>query len=600
MNIKSIGRTVVSLSLCAGMTMAFCGCSNPPIFPIAALPDEFKEVYDPSIEVVNTLEQSKTVTDDTERKPNDILAENSFDVYYDNTTGCFLGYINAQKKDKNDIGYQMFAKTMTSFKDTFDCASSYTTYTLQPDDKNTLTWKEYANNVLKDFGSTVAYTSNTPTADFAAGQAPVTMWLERVRSLINDGSSSTIVYISDLNENYGLLSETGAEVKELLNSNPEKDLLIISYTLPFKGDISAPTFENEGDSKSQVDTKAFSEPVNRTYYALVFGDHITLKALCTKVEEGFRDINLPMTAYMYRDFFYSEDETVTRDKRGEKIENEDFLAANPPVINIADADGNVISDEKPEEKPQEEPEDDNDGDDLFGDGGGKKESADDGGEKPQGLENLKSSGDFSRFFGESFGSAPFMFINTVPYQGNLGAAVSLKLENSDIYDLDSENAVIYTYVAEGGGSSFDAEDTQTGWVKADSLKGDIWVASISGDTVAVKLSDTLSAETVPSILISVPVTFSYTTESVSSDIINISQEFREWVNSCKVPDILTPENEELKYTKTYGFDSFIDKITGYKSMPEEGDRISGTPETVPKSETVSRVNLVLVFDEQAK
>ncbi|MBP3761246.1 MAG: hypothetical protein J6I55_07235 [Ruminococcus sp.] len=601
MNLKAICKKLVFVSLCAGMAGSIGGCSSAqPVFPLSTLPDEMKEEYNPSIDIVNTLEQSRTVTDDTEINPNSILAESSFDVYFDNTTGCFLGYVKAKEKDKNDIGYQMFSKTMTSFKDTFDCSDSYKTYTLQPDDKKTLTWKEYATNVLKDFGNKGAYTSSDPSSDFATGQAPVTMWLDKVNSLIAEGGNSTIVYISDLNENYGLLSETGTAIKDILNSNPEKDLLIISYVLPYKGEISAPTFDNEGDSKSQVDTKEFKETVNRCYYALVFGEHNTLKALCTKVEEGFRDINLPMNAYMYRDFFYSESETLTKNKSGEKIEDQNFIQNNPPVLNITDKDGNIISDDEVPEKKQEEKSDENNNsdDDLFGDAENSKDVDDSGSQK---LDNLKISDDFTRFFNEKFSGESYMFINTIPNQGDLGAAVSIKLENTDIYDLDADNAVIYTYVPEAGsGSLYAEENAESGWIKSDSMKGSIWESEINDDTVSIKLTETLSSDTVPSILISVPVTFSYTKESISSDVINISQEFREWVNDCKVPDILTAENEEQKYTKTYGFDSFIDKITGYKSMPEEGNKISDAPDVVSEKETVCRVNLIVVFDENLK
>ena len=592
MKLKSVSRTLICMSLCACMTTAFYGCggNDEKIFPISnSFPEEFKETYSPSIEVVNTVEQSKTASEDTEKDPNSILHENTFDVYFDNTTGCFLGYLKTQKKNPNDLGYQMFKKTMTSFKDTFDCAGTenYKTYTLRPDEKNTLKWKEYPDNVLKDFVNESAYTSSNPSSDFALGEAPVTMWLEEVR---NSDKNKTVVYISDLNENYGLLSETGTEIKEILSSDPEKDLLVISYVLPYVGEISAPTFENEGDSKSQVDTKTFDSTVYRTYYALAFGKHDTLKALCTKINEGFSSIDLEMNAHMYRDLFYSEDETITKDKSGNLIESDSYINDNPPIVNITDKDGNVIS-EKIAEKPSEEPQDNDD--DLFADS--KKEE---NSQQESGLENLMISEDFSKFFSDKPAEDSYLFVNTIPYRGDTGSEVSLKLENSDIYDFDSENTVIYTYVPENDGSSFRQESSETGWIKAGSNRDGIWEASINEDTISVKLSDTLSSATVPVVIVSVPVTFSYTKENISSDVINISREFRDWVESCKVPDIITSENEEQKYTKTYGFDSFIDKITGYKSMPEEGDKNSDSPDITTETENVRRINLILVSDTE--
>ena len=100
MNLKAICKKLVFVSLCAGMAGSIGGCSSAqPVFPLSTLPDEMKEEYNPSIDIVNTLEQSRTVTDDTEINPNSILAESSFDVYFDNTTGCFLGYVKAKEKE---------------------------------------------------------------------------------------------------------------------------------------------------------------------------------------------------------------------------------------------------------------------------------------------------------------------------------------------------------------------------------------------------------------------------------------------------------------------------------------------------------------------
>ena len=101
MKLKSVSRTLICMSLCACMTTAFYGCggNDEKIFPISnSFPEEFKETYSPSIEVVNTVEQSKTASEDTEKDPNSILHENTFDVYFDITTGCFLGYLKNRKK----------------------------------------------------------------------------------------------------------------------------------------------------------------------------------------------------------------------------------------------------------------------------------------------------------------------------------------------------------------------------------------------------------------------------------------------------------------------------------------------------------------------
>lgn len=575
----------MTLGVC--MTVYSCG-DNGAVFPIDVLPDEMKETFSSEINVMNTLEQSKTPLEDTAVKPNDILGQNSFNVYFDNTTGCFMEYVNAYKDDHNDIGYQMFAKTMTSFKDTFDCSSSYKTYTLQADSEKVLFWNEYSDNIFTNFGSLDVYTYNT-NAVFSNDKAPVTMWLDEVRK--NSGSEIS-VYISDLNEQNGLLSQTGTEIKELLNGNPEKDLLIISYLLPYKGEISSPTFGNEGSNKSQVESKTFDESVNRIYYALAYGDHTTLTAFTNKVRQGFNDINLDMTAYMYRDIFYNETVVETKTKNGTKIEYENFLEQNPLLISVLDSNGDVIANVKKTEPDSENKNDDDDS--LFGNDDVEKS---DDSDSTLMLKNLERCMDFKEFFGEDISGETYVFRNTVPDVGGLDAEVTLRLDNSDIYDLDFENASVYTYVQDED-SGFDDEGDGTGWTIAEESVDENIDVLFGEDTVTVKLGENLSSDTVPVIAVSVPVNFSYVQEKTVSDIINITPEFREWVNSCKVPDILSSENENEKFTKTYGFDSFMDKITGYKSIDDIENCIAGTSEEVPYSEKVNRINLIIVADER--
>lgn len=574
-----------------GVCTTLCSCGDK-VFPIKGLPDEMKETFSTEINVINTLEQSKTPPEDTADKPNDILGQNSFNVYFDNTTGCFMEYANVYKDDHNDIGYQMFAKTMTSFKDTLDCASSYKTYTLQADSQKVLFWNEYSDNIFTNFGSLDAYTYNT-NAVFADDKAPVTMWLDEVK---NTGSEIS-VYISDLNEQNGLLSKTGTEIKELLNNNPEKDLLIISYLLPYKGEISSPTFGNEGNNKSQVESKTFEESVNRNYYALAYGDHTSLTAFRNKVRQGFNDINLDMTAYMYRDIFYNETVVETKAKNGTKIEDGNFIEQNPLLISILDSNGDVIDDVKKADPDSESKKEDNDDDDsLFGNDVVKK--SDNSDSVPM-LKNLERCTDYKEFFGENICGETYIFRNTVPDVGALDAEVTLRLDNSDVYDLDFENASVYTYIGDED-SGFDGENSETGWVIADESVYKNTDVLFNENTITVKLSENLSSDTVPIIAVSVPVNFSYTQERTVSDVINITSGFREWVNNCKVPDILSSENENEKFTKTYGFDSFMDKITGYKSIEDDENRIAGTSEEAPYSEKVNRINLIIVADERNK
>ncbi len=577
MNKNTIRKIVLCAVLGTVATMS-AGCGDK-VFPVSDIPDILKETYSPSIAVSNNIERSMTTSDDSVTRPNDVLADNKFNIYFDNTTGCFMGYINAREKDADDIGYQMFAKTMTSFWDTFNCTGSYRTFTLQPDDKKILFWNEYTENIFTNFANISAYTENSH-AVFADNEAPVTMWLNEVQKGFSAGDDTVSVYISDLNEQNGLLSQTGNVIKNMLLENPEKDFLIISYVLPYKGEISAPTFGNEGNNKSQVESERFSESINRNYYTIAFGEHDTLNALKNKVQQGFSEINLDMTAYMYRDMFYTENEVRTADKNGNVIESENFISENPPVIRVIDENGNIISGD-------EEPEETEDNNDLFG---GEEES--DG----KGLRNLKKCGDYTEFFSEEPLGETFIYKNTIPDTGSLSAEISLKLENPDIYDFDFENASVYTY-ANGDASEF-TENAESGWIPADGMNDSIWNVSYIEDTVKVSLSDTLTADTTPALVVSVPVKFQYTQEKKVSSVININPEFRSWVENCKTPDIINDENKEEKYAKTYGFDSFIDKITGYKAMTDGENKTSEAPETTSDSCNVCRVNLILVADEE--
>lgn len=588
-NIK-IRRTGMYISASACMLTFLTGCPQSRVYPLSSLPEDVNTTYNVNLNVENSVTRSSYMGGDAEIKPNEILKNCDFDVYIDNTTGCFLGYLKAYENDKNDIGYQMFAKTMLSFKDTFDCTKSYRTHTLQPNENAVLGWDEYTQNVFSNFANTNVYTEHTNSV-FADDDAPIKMWLSDVEKKIGSSSNTTYVYLSDLNEQNGILSTMGSKVKDILNTHPDKDFLIISYVLPYKGDISSPTFGNEGNSQSQVETKHFDEPVDRNYYSLVFGDSEILSALRQKVKEGFSDINLPMNSYTYRELFYSEKEITTNNKIGNIIENNDYHITNAPKINIVDKNGNIISEDSFNSNlniMENESEDS-----LFGSVGSNDEAI------GRILQNLDLSTAYTNYFIESPKTNTYMFLNSIPNQGDVSSDVSLKLENSDVYDFDIENASIYTYVPEQGGNSFEDDSSGNGWLLQNTNKGTDWETNLTNDTINLKLSKILPIDTMPCIVVSVPIKIVYTKTVTDSNVIELTPEFREWINSNKVPDIITDANETERYTKTYGFDSFIDKITGYKSLPDgSADKIIKDQAVEEYSEEISRVNLIIIAKEE--
>ena len=599
MNRKLSKTLVMAAAVC--MTFTLTGCSNGNIqLPVNELPAEFSESLSGNINAVSSVTLSNEVSDTSLSNPNSILMQNDISVYYDNTTGCFMEYVNLNKKDPNNLAYQMFSKTMKSFKDTFDSAKSYKTYTLQKESDGILSWQDFSKDVFLNFGSLDTYTYNVG-GKFADDDSPINMWVRELKT--NSGSNSVSVYISDLNEQNGLLTQSGKELKELLEADPEKDLLIISYVLPFKGTISSPTAENEGNGKSQVDDKKFDDIVDRNYYAVAYGSRETLTALANAVRQNFSEIGLEMDVFMYHTSFYTEDRTETAKSGGEVIDA-DFVKNTPPVYSILDGDGSTIEAAPPQEQETEpaEPEEEESPEDALLGGKKKKDNgAASSSSSGSGLANLDILTDVSQYINANITGTVYRFRTLIPSMGNKESAFSIKLDNADTYTLDTENASVYRVNTSGGALEESVDEAQKLWLKESDLSSIGAKVSFGTDTVKVEMSSYLENNNM--FVISIPVKFSYSQEHSVTELVGIPPEYEQLFEKCKVPDIITDSNIDEKFTKTYGFDSFMDKLTGYKAIISSGNNPLVVNESHEKEEfeaVVDRLNVVVVPQDAEK
>lgn len=594
------------------------GCGDSiNIFPITNTPQELHEEFVKSLDVVNTISLSNETSTDVKINPNGILMKNNFNIYYDNTTGCFMGYVDLRKENAQDMAYQLFTGTMTSMKDIFDSAGSYTTYTIQDGEKY-LQWSPYSKNIFTNFSNADAYTAKTKKP-FANDTSPVNMWIDSVKKQIENGDNSVSVYLSDLNEQNGLLAQSGKDIKEILDANPNKDFIIISYDLSFKGDISSPTINNEGDKDNYVETKNFKNYVNRKYYILAFGEHDTLTVLDDNIREHFSGIGIETSSFIYQNAHYTETRDFTVTPSGVDVDL-DFVQKFPPEFSILNQSGNpvdvAVSETTETEDNVDSKSEEEDFEALLGvNDEGDSESSD--AILDSELSNLEITNG-SGLFSESFTGQTYIFKSlnlSMSKKENQNSEFSIRLDNPDLYEMDFENASIYAYdnsSVQSKSASLESEDN-------DEAKVSYWLDDIatimsygvdvsfddSTNMVNVKLDKPLSvnADSTSAIVISVPVKFTYEKNNVVREIMQIAPEVQDMVNNCKVPDIINNENKDEQFTKTYNFDSFFDKITGYRAIMNLEDNtyeVSSEVSKDSKTQTVDRLNIIVVADESAK
>ena len=123
--------------------------------------------------------------------------------------------------------------------------------------------------------------------------------------------------------------------------------------------------------------------------------------------------------------------------------------------------------------------------------------------------------------------------------------------------------------------------------------------SAEEESVRIRLEDSLANTRTPVLAVSIPVTAAYTQENTEKKIQTVSEEFQNLIRTCQVP---VPGNDVETYTKTYDFDSFMDKLTGYKAILDSGqnplEELTSEPETAEFLDTVDRLNIIISADER--
>ena len=597
------------ISVLTLMTVSMTGCSEPkqPLYPIKDIPPEFQDADFKAPDIVNSSALDNVIQDSVRDDANDILAEHTFNVYYDNSTGCFMQYTSGV----DPLMLEIFQKNMRSFRSVYECAASYQTYTTQADaERKTpsgspqLVWKPFSGNVFDDYAQQNIYTINSG-GDYHPDQPPLMMWLDEVQKHMQEGSLDVDVYMSDLNEQNGGLAKAGMQVKEILKNSqdPNLDFMIISYVLPYTGEISGYSLGLDGRSADKDLTLNIDGVADRHYYALAFGDRIALAALKYKVSDGFKELetsfnrDLQMTAYQYYDVFCNETEQKTLDKSGNIMET-DYVTQNPYSLSLVDHDGNPVDTAQSAADPETGNAEDSG--DLFA-----EDKADVFGEqsaKMQVLKNLSLVADPAPLFQEQPKGENYIFRYELPVTADNGWEASVVLNNADKYSFDISAASAYVYVPAAGSDIMADETAESGWVKINSGDHGIQLL-VSDDKITVSSETMLAAQdgSTPVVAVSVPIQLPYTLDTKRYEIKNTDQTFIDWVNDCTVPQPLTVEYELL--TRTAFFDEFIDKIvSGYKNISETGQRkpAEEQPEPVNNAVQVGRVNLIFVSDDVGK
>ena len=613
------------------------------LYPIATLPEELKNNTTDEIDVVGTAVSSNKELDFD--KANEIIGNNTFNVYYDNSMGCYMEYV---KQNVNSDMMDVFQKTMRSFRSAFDCSQSYKSFTTQPDTKSkTLRWKELANggNIFDDYANMDIYTGSPSMMgyDYAPDKSPIVMWLDIIKANVEkgeDADSAISVYMSDLNENNGALATAGTTVKKILNTNPESqlDFLIISYVLPYTGSISGYSIDKDGNSKDKDVTYTVSGTADRYYYALAFGSHETLAMFDYKVKQGMNELEekynrkLNVKSYMYRDIFYDEQETLTYDMHDNVINDPDFMQNTPVSFVLNDGKGNAAksipdpadkkSDEKTDEKADETPKSEDKTDDIFGElkneysaepnlllandmfgesastGAGGDDVFGEGNSDKQVLKNLEmiKEDELSQYIDESASGETYSLKYVLPTSGNAWQC-AVAVNNSEIYELDTEKAVSYVYVPESDKNDvMAAGDAESGWLSGGSVSERGISVKASQDNIIVGSNDMLDSSKI-AVAASIPVIFKYKQVVTIYEIKKVDQEFIDWVNGCNAPEKTEKGKEYEQLTHTAFFDEFMDKITdGYKNISDTGKRKAINTEPKEFAATVDRVNIIIVAD----
>lgn len=570
--------------------MAAAGCS-PSVFPMLSeqVPSEFTGQVGAQLQLDNAVVKDNAVSDEAVQTPNNVLMKSDFKVYYDNTMTCFMEYAKLFSEAPNDRACLVFTQSMKSYKAAFDSSKSYKTYTLQSGGDGVLGWKEYGDNIMMDFANLDAYT-NHAGQHFTTNTAPVNLWVDVVANELSSGSKSTYVYLSDLNEQNGLLTECGKSIKTIMDKYPDKDFIIMPYELDYKGGIALPTDDTFGLASDQTGGKTFKDYVKRMYYAVAIGDRNTLTALYNTVSQNFSDVDLSVDKFMYRDAYYKSEERAATDKSGNQLTAE--IVEQTPAVFKALVDGKEPAAPAPDADAKADP---------FGGSpnGGEPASA------------IQPCSDVAPYFRDTtFTGNTYQYVCAAGAMDQGSGEITVTLENAALYSLDTQNAVFYTFnnaMLDNSGMVDPNGNNSDYWIKADDFSKPMSSASasISDSSVTIKLNHALNrdADSACAVLVSIPVNVPYTQKTSHLQVMDITG-IEDFVGKCNVPAIREKGQEELEYTRTYGFDTFMDILTGYKAIAAGGstrntvDLDNGASEPTAITETVDRLNIVILCDQR--
>lgn len=597
---------IVKKTILLTMLMVFAvqavGCSDSSmadasknVFPIPDVPKELTAEFDTISGILASVEgeQGTVVEQPVSDNTPVSIRDKSIQVYFDNTSTCF-NYLENQNKDAN--AWNAFAGSMKAYKNTFESAKSFTVHTLQLDGGH-FVWNSFPENdpaIFTRYNEPGMYTTGSGI-DFPEKESPMTMWLDLLEQ--QTGADAPVsIYISDLNEQWITLSPCGRRLRDLLDKQPARDFLIISYRLRFTGKVyqASLSLELQGSGGSSGESSLEDVIIARNYYAVAYGDTETLRAIADEISNNFAEIaalteiEMDTEIFLYSDYQKSvKQETVNEviDLLGRSVDDSLFIDT-PPRFSILNENGDVIEEadavmqETEAATPQQ----------GGGLGGGLDVGSNgEGDSSVPVLHNLYLYPDVADRFEPELTGQVYGFENVVPGIDKAGTELSLRLENTDLYQLDTDGAVVYTYNVPSEQLS---SDQTAGWVRGDP-KSELAVVKCKDNTVTVTLSDKLTADAVPVIVISVPVTFQYAVKTFVTAYAG-TEEVSALVERCNKPVNPKEDDNDARYGRTYDFDAFMNHITDYKKI----SAMEAISEDIQQGYTMTpeRLNFIIVSE----
>ena len=578
-----------------------------PLYPLTLpyIPEELTLDYSSSVNLdAGSVERTGLVDERVSDYPKQYLEGKKFNVYFDNTLGCFAEYIDSAvsadtqyaKDFKEGHCYQSFRQSMNAFGNVFNRdvgAGNFVTYLLSDDEGDYLGWKESGQNIFSRDPSTSNYREDLMLG-FEDRKSPMTLWLDQIEPQIANGGDTCFMYISDLHEQFGLLNEVcGSRIKEILDNNDSIDLMILPYKLWYTGNISAYTYDivgikeidpNTGKEKyAATENPYFNKELQRDYYVVALGDSTVLEAFYAKLKTEM-PADLQLDHFRYREHYYTETETRSVSS-GDNVIDGSTLTDDATRLNFVDLTNEDNTDDDESES--------------------KTAAA-----RHITFNTRLDEDELTKYFDADLGGEVFAYLNNPTGASASGGEVSVRFdapENMDgVYNFDTKRADVYFYYRNRmAPPKSNGYPVWNAWNNAENLTSppeNIKVSYGKDGTVTVNLEKRLSTtnKNIPAaMVVSVPVSIHTQTSTVTRTQIE-AKSVLDFVNSRNVE----PEaSYEDKFTKTWGFDGFISSLFDYKSagkyevftLSEDTDA-----EPVDTEIDVDRLNVIILAEETSK